>query len=73
MNLYKLTALLFTLFFMGNLLAQRQVSGTVKEAATGEPMIGVTVFLKSAPPLNWTAASNYPCRILMITYWFSAL
>lgn len=54
MNLFKFTALLFTLFFSGNLLAQRQVSGTVTEAATGEPMIGVTVFLKSAPGTGTT-------------------
>lgn len=49
MDLNKLAALVFTLFLAGNLFAQRQVSGTVIDAATGEPMIGVTVFLKSAP------------------------
>ncbi len=54
MNLYKLSALFITLFFMGNLMAQRQVSGTVTDAATGEPMIGVTVFLKSAPGIGTT-------------------
>ncbi|MBK8566468.1 MAG: TonB-dependent receptor plug domain-containing protein [Saprospiraceae bacterium] len=54
MNLNKLAALIFTLFFAGNLFAQRQISGTVTDAATSEPMIGVTVFLKSSPGIGTT-------------------
>lgn len=49
MNRNKFSAFLFILFFAGSLMAQRQISGIVTDATTGDPMIGVTVFLKSVP------------------------